>query len=106
MCRLVDNLEAKDPKIFPLMPIAPGIITKSPGNVSKKKVIFPKMIPAHKSPIAQISNAMRLSFITDLCSSTKSGNVENIDSGLRIFFCLSVTNITTYNHFIHLIFVF
>ena len=99
MWRFVDNLEAKDPKIFPLIPIAPGIITKSPGNVSRKKVILPKIIPAHKSPMAQISKAIRLSFITDLCSPTKSGNVENIDSGLRIFFCLSVTNITTYNHF-------
>ena len=53
MWRLVDNLDAKDPKMFPLIPIAPGIKTKSPGNVSRKKVILPKIIPAIKSPIAQ-----------------------------------------------------
>ena len=34
--RFVDNLELNDPKIFPLIPIAPGIRTKSPGNVSRK----------------------------------------------------------------------
>ena len=107
MCRFVDNLEANEPKIFPLIPIAPGIITSNPGKVSKKKVIFPKMIPAIKSPMAQIRSAIRLSFIVDLCSSTKSGNVENTDSGLRIFFCLSVTHITTYIHLNHiLLFVF
>lgn len=98
MCRLVDSLDAKEPKIFPLMPIAPGMITSKPGKVSRKNVILPKITPAHKSPIAQINNAIKLSFITDLCSPTKLGNVENIDSGLRIFFCLSVTIITTYNH--------
>ena len=98
MCRLVDSLEANEPKIFPLIPIAPGITTKSPGNVSRKNVILPKITPAHKSPTAQISRAIRLSLMTDLCSCAKSGNVENIDSGLRILFCLSVTNITTYNH--------
>ena len=95
MCRLVDSLEANDPKMFPLIPIAPGIITSNPGNASRKKVIFPKITPANKSPMAQISKAIRLSFITELCSDTKSGNVENTDSELRIFFCCSVTNITT-----------
>ena len=102
MCRLVDSLDANEPKIFPLIPIAPGIITNSPGNVSRKNVILPKITPAHKSPIAQISNAKRLSLIIELCSLTKSGNVENIDSGLRFFFCCSVTNITTYTHFYQL----
>ena len=62
-CKLVDNLDAKEPNIFPLMPIAPGIITKSPGNVSRKNVIFPKIIPAIKSPTAQIKSAIRPSLI-------------------------------------------
>lgn len=99
MCRLVDSLDANDPKMFPLMPMAPGMITSSPGNVSRKKVILPRITPAHKSPIAHISNAIRLSFMMDLCSVTKSGNVEITDSGLRIFFCWSFTHITTHNHF-------
>ena len=64
MCKLVDNLEAKEPKIFPLMPIAPGIITKRPGKVSRKNVILPNMIPAIKSPIAQIKRAINPSGIT------------------------------------------
>ena len=34
--RLVLNLDAKDPNILPLIPIAPGIRTRSPGNKSKK----------------------------------------------------------------------
>lgn len=68
MWRLVDNLEAKEPKIFPLIPIAPGIITNNPGNVSRKKVILPKIIPAIKSPIAQIKRAINPSFKIDLCS--------------------------------------
>jgi len=109
MCRFVDNLDANDPKIFPRIPIAPGIITNNPGNASKKNVILPRTIPAHKSPIAHINKAIRLSFIMDLCSSKKSGNVENIDSGVRILFCLSVTIITTYNHFFNpplIIFIF
>ena len=97
MCKLVESLEAKDPKIFPLIPIAPGIITRSPGNNSRNNVILPKMTPAHKSPIAHINSANRLSFITELCSPTKSVNDEITDSGGRIFFC-SVTIITTYNH--------
>lgn len=87
--------------MFPLIPIAPGIITRSPGNVSRKKVILPKITPAHKSPIAQIKRAIRLSLITERCSPKNSGNVENTDSGVRIFFCLSVTHITTHNHFNH-----
>jgi len=69
MCRLVDNLEAKEPKIFPLMPMAPGTITNNPGKVSRKKVMRPKIIPAHKSPIAQIKRAIKPSLIMDLCSS-------------------------------------
>ncbi len=66
MCKFVDNLEAKEPKIFPLIPIAPGIITKSPGKVSRKKVMFPRIIPAIKSPIAQIKSAVSPSFKVDL----------------------------------------
>lgn len=63
MCKLVDNREANEPKIFPLIPIAPGIITKSPGKVSRNRVIFPNIIPAIKSPIAQIKSAIRLCFM-------------------------------------------
>ena len=69
MCRLVDSLEANEPKIFPLIPIAPGITTKSPGNVSRKNVIFPKIIPAHKSPTAHIKSAIKPSLMMYLCSS-------------------------------------
>ena len=68
MCRLVDNLDAKEPKMFPLIPIAPGITTSNPGNVSRKKVILPKIRPAHRSPIAQIKRAINPSLMTDLCS--------------------------------------
>ena len=99
MCKLVDSLEAKEPKMFPLMPIAPGMITNNPGNASRKNVILPKITPAHKSPTAQINKAIKLSLIVDLCSPTNCGNVENTDSELRIFFCLSVTIITTHYHF-------
>ncbi len=63
ICRLVDSLEANEPKMFPLIPIAPGITTKSPGNVSRKNVILPKMIPAIKSPTAQIKRAINPSFM-------------------------------------------
>ena len=95
MCKFVESLDAKDPKIFPLIPIAPGIITSKPGNVSRKKVMFPKIIPANKSPNAQIKSAIKLSFITELCSEMKSGNE---DSELRIFFFFVFTHITTFNH--------
>ncbi len=88
MCRLVDSLEANEPKMFPLIPIAPGMITNNPGNVSRKNVIFPRIIPATKSPTAQINSAIRLSFITEACSEKNSEHVVDItDSGLRIFFC-------------------
>ena len=63
ICKLVDNLDAKDPKIFPLIPIAPGIITNNPGKVLRKKVMFPNTIPANKSPTAQIKRAISPSFI-------------------------------------------
>ena len=63
MCKLVDNLDANDPKIFPLIPIAPGMTTNKPGNVSRKNVILPKIIPAIKSPIAQIQRAIKPSLI-------------------------------------------
>ena len=68
ICKLVDSLEAKDPKIFPLIPIAPGMTTKSPGNVSRKTVMFPKIIPAIKSPTAHINSAVNPSLIILLCS--------------------------------------
>ena len=45
--------------------------------------MFPKTIPANKSPNAQIKSAIKLSLITELCSEMKSGNE---DSELRIFF--------------------
>ena len=63
MCRLLDNLDANDPKIFPLIPIAPGITTNNPGNASRKNVILPKIIPAIKSPTAQIKRAINPSFM-------------------------------------------
>ena len=62
ICNAVDNLDAKEPKMFPLIPIAPGIITNSPGKVSRKISILPRTIPATKSPQAQINKAIRLSF--------------------------------------------
>ena len=95
MCKFVESLDAKDPKIFPLIPIAPGIITSNPGNVSRKKVMFPKIIPANKSPNAQINSAIKLSFITELCSEMNPGNE---DSELRIFFFFVFTHITTFYH--------
>ena len=63
MCKLEDSLDANDPKMFPLMPMAPGITTRSPGNVSRKNVILPKIIPAIKSPTAQIKRAINPSLI-------------------------------------------
>ena len=66
MCKFVDNLDANEPKIFPLIPIAPGMITSNPGNVSRKKFIFPSTIPAIKSPTAQIKRAINPSFIMKL----------------------------------------
>ena len=66
MCKLVDNLDAKELKIFPLIPMAPGMITKRPGKVSRKNVILPKIIPAIKSPIAQIKSAIKPSLMVDL----------------------------------------
>ena len=97
ICKLVESLEANDPKIFPLIPIAPGIITSKPGNVSRKNVMFPKIIPANKSPNAQIKSAIKLSFITELCSEMKFGNE---DSEVRIFFFLVFMHITTSYHYI------
>ena len=41
MCKLVESLDAKEPKIFPLIPIAPGIITSKPGNAFKKSLQDP-----------------------------------------------------------------
>lgn len=63
MCKFVDSLEANEPNMFPLIPIAPGMITKSPGNVSRKNVILPNMTPAIKSPIAHIKRAIKPSSI-------------------------------------------
>ena len=68
MCKLDDSLDANEPNIFPLIPMAPGIITNNPGNVSRKKVILPRITPAHRSPIAQIKRAINPSLMTDLCS--------------------------------------
>ena len=92
ICKFVESLDAKDPKIFPLIPMAPGIITSKPGKVSKKKVIFPKTIPANKSPSAQINKDIKLSLIIELCSVIKSG-IE--DSEVRIFFFFVFMHITT-----------
>ena len=93
--RFVESLDANEPKILPLIPMAPGIITSNPGNVSRKKVIFPSIIPAIKSPIAQINSEMRLSLMMRLCCVINS---RFTDSGLRSFFCLSFTCITTCYH--------
>ena len=95
MCRLVESLEANDPKMFPLIPIAPGIITSKPGNVSKKNVIFPNTIPANKSPNAQINKAIKLSFMIESCSEMKFGNE---DSEVRILFFFAFMHITTSTH--------
>ena len=100
MCKLVDNLEANDPKMFPLIPIAPGITTKRPGNVSRKNVILPNMTPAIKSPIAHIKRAIKPSSI-ELLWISKNSKKADFDSELRILFCLSFTIITTYYHFYH-----
>lgn len=58
--------------MFPLIPIAPGMITISPGYVSKKNSMFPKIMPAHKSPTAHIESAIRLSFKTESVSEKNS----------------------------------
>jgi hypothetical protein len=97
ICKLVDSLDAKEPKIFPLIPIAPGIITIKPGKVSRKKVMFPKISPANKSPNAQINRAIKLSLIIESCSLKNAGNV---DSELRIFFFFVFMHITTHCHII------
>lgn len=76
ICNAVDNLEAKEPKIFPLIPIAPGIRTNNPGKVSRKIFIFPRIMPAIKSPQAQINKAIRLSFKILSCSFKNDEKVE------------------------------
>lgn len=76
ICNAVDNLEAKEPKIFPLIPIAPGIRTNNPGKVSRKIFIFPRITPAIKSPQAQINKAIRLSFKILSCSFKNDEKVE------------------------------
>ena len=76
ICNAVDNLDAKEPKMFPLIPIAPGIITNSQGKVSRKISILPRTIPATKSPQAQINKAIRLSFRILLCSFINDEKVE------------------------------
>ncbi len=76
ICNAVDNLEAKEPKIFPLIPIAPGIRTNNPGKVSRKIFIFPRIMRAIKSPQAQINKAIRLSFKILSCSFKNDEKVE------------------------------
>ncbi|BBL62164.1 hypothetical protein MarbSA_12040 [Methanobrevibacter arboriphilus] len=61
--------------MFPLIPIAPGIITKSPGNAAKKLVIFPIIMPANKSPIAHIKRAINASLNTSFVSLKKYLNL-------------------------------
>jgi len=99
ICKFVESLDANDPKIFPLIPIAPGIITSSPGKALRKNVMFPKIIPANKSPNAQINKAIKLSLIIELCSVIKSV-IE--DSEVRIFFFFVFMHITTHYHFYHI----
>ena len=93
MCSAVDNLDANEPNIFPLIPIAPGIRTNNPGKVSRKIFILPRITPAIKSPQAQINKAIKLSFKISSCSSKKDEKVW------RILFCF--INITT-SHLNHL----
>ena len=68
ICKLELSLDPKEPKIFPLIPIAPGIITSNPGNASRKNVILPRTKPANKSPKAQIKRAISPSLILRLFS--------------------------------------
>lgn len=75
ICRFVANLDPRAPNIFPLIPIAPGIMTKRPGKAVKKSVIFPRMIPANKSPIAHIKRAVNASPNTFFVSLKKCLNL-------------------------------
>ena len=75
ICRFVESLDPKAPKIFPLIPIAPGIITNNPGNAIKKSSIFPRKIPAHNPPTAHIKRAVRDSLSTELVSLKKDLNL-------------------------------
>lgn len=59
--RFEPNLEPKAPNIFPLIPIAPGINTKSPGRIKKVSVILLRSKPAIKSPIAHMKRAINAS---------------------------------------------
>lgn len=75
MWRFVERREPRAPNIFPLIPIAPGIRTINPGKAVKKNVIFPRKIPANKSPIAHIKRAKSDSLITELVSLKKDLNL-------------------------------
>ena len=59
--RFEPNLEPNAPNMFPLIPIAPGIRTRSPGSISRVLVIPLSRIPAIKSPIAHIKRAVNVS---------------------------------------------
>lgn len=76
--RFVERREPKAPKIFPLIPMAPGIRTNNPGKAVKKKVIFPRKIPAHKSPTAHIKRAINDSLSIELVSLKKDLNLRPI----------------------------
>ena len=75
MWRFVERREPRAPKIFPLIPIAPGIRTNNPGNAVKKNAIFPRKIPANKPPITDIKRANRDSLSTELVSLKKDLNL-------------------------------
>lgn len=75
MWRFVANLEPRAPNMFPLIPIAPGMMTRSPGNAAKKLVIFPRIMPANKSPIAHIKRAINASLNTSFVSLKKYLNL-------------------------------
>ena len=75
MWRFVERRDPRAPNIFPLIPIAPGIRTKSPGNAVKKELIFPRTIPAHKPPITHIKRAINDSLMTELVSLKKDLNL-------------------------------
>lgn len=59
--RFEPNLEPNAPNMFPLIPIAPGMRTRSPGSISRVLVIPFSRIPAIKSPIAHIKRAVNVS---------------------------------------------
>ena len=91
--RFEPNLEPNAPNIFPLIPIAPGIRTRSPGSIVNVFVIPLRRIPAIKSPIAHIKRAVNVSPKTRETSLKKLEILVLIWNGIwRIFKDLFETN--------------